>query len=118
LPIIEVIKAHRLVYRVKLSEEYCMHNAFPIGLLEPYNGRDNVMPVTQDLRPINNTYYKFEKILSHRGYERNRQYQIRWKKCISEEDSWEPRDFVSFNAVQAYENELKTKKNQQKITMN
>jgi hypothetical protein len=44
LPIIEIIKAHRLVYRVKLSEKYRMHNVFPIGFLEPYNGRDNVMP--------------------------------------------------------------------------
>jgi hypothetical protein len=94
-----------------------MYNAFPIGLLEPYNGRDNVVPAIQDVRPINNIYYKFEKILGHRGYKRNRQYQIRWKGCISEEDSWESRDFVSSNAVQAYESELKTKKNQQKVTM-
>jgi hypothetical protein len=71
LPIIEIIGAHYLVYRVKFPKKYRMHDAFPIGLLEPYNGRDNVVPVTQDVRPINNIYYKFEKILGHRGYERN-----------------------------------------------
>jgi hypothetical protein len=83
----------------KLPEKYRMHNAFPIGLLEPYNGRDNEMLATQDVRPIDNTYYKFEKIIGYRGYERNLQYQIRWKKCTSEEDSWELRDFVSSDAV-------------------
>jgi hypothetical protein len=74
LPIIKVIKAHRLVYRIKFPEKYRMHNVFPIGLLEPYNGRDNVVPATQDVRPIDDIYYEFEKILGHRGYERNRQY--------------------------------------------
>jgi hypothetical protein len=77
LPITEIIKAHRLVYRIKLPEKYRMHNAFPIGLLEPYNGRDNMVPVIQDVRPINNTYYEFKKILGYRNYKRNRQYQIR-----------------------------------------
>jgi hypothetical protein len=115
LPITEVIKAHRLAYRVKFPEKYRMYNVFPISLLEPYNGRDNVMPITQDVRPIDNTYYEFEKILGYRGYERNRQYQIRWKKCTSEKNSWEPRNFVLFDAVQAYESELKTRKNQQKV---
>jgi hypothetical protein len=117
LPIIEIIKAHYLVYRVKLLEKYRMHNAFSIGLLEPYNGRDNVVPAIQNVRPINNIYYEFEKILGYRGYKRNRQYQIRWKGCISEKNSWKSRDFVLSNAVQAYESELKTKKNQQKITI-
>jgi hypothetical protein len=74
LLIIEIIKAYRLIYRVKLPEKYRMQNAFFIGLLEPYNGRDNVVPVIQDVRPINNTYYKFKKILGHQGYKRNRQY--------------------------------------------
>jgi hypothetical protein len=118
LLIIKVIRAHYLIYRVKLPEKYRMHNAFPIGLLKPYNGRDNMVPTTQNVRPINDIYYEFEKILSHQDYKRNRQYQIRWKKCTSEEDSWELRDFVSSNAVQAYESELKTRKNQQKITIN
>jgi hypothetical protein len=44
LPIIKIIEAHRLVYRVKFPEKYRMYNAFSIGLLEPYNGRDNVVP--------------------------------------------------------------------------
>jgi hypothetical protein len=77
LPIIKIIEAHRLVYRVKFPEKYRMHNAFFIGLLKPYNGRDNVVPIIQDVRPINDIYYEFEKILGYRGYERNRQYQIR-----------------------------------------
>jgi hypothetical protein len=66
-----------------------MYNAFPIGFLKSYNGRDNVVLATQDVRPINDIYYEFEKILGYRNYERNRQYQIRWKKCTNEEDSWE-----------------------------
>jgi hypothetical protein len=44
LLIIEVIGAYCLIYRVKLPEKYRMHNAFFIGFLEPYNGRDNVVP--------------------------------------------------------------------------
>jgi hypothetical protein len=77
LLIIKIIKAYRLIYRIKLPEKYRMHNIFPIGLLEPYNGRDNVVPAIQNVRPINDIYYEFEKILGHRNYERNQQYQIR-----------------------------------------
>jgi hypothetical protein len=65
LLIIKIIGAHRLVYRVKFPEKYRMHNAFSISFLKPCNGRDNMVPATQDVRPINDIYYEFEKILGH-----------------------------------------------------
>jgi hypothetical protein len=49
VPITKVIGNHRLAYKMKLPEEYKMHDSFSVSLLEFYKRRNGEIIATQDL---------------------------------------------------------------------
>jgi len=108
--ITEVVGNHKLVYKLDLPSTLRIHNVFPISALEPYNSREN--PAQEQLKRQADVeadqHYEVDRILGHRGPAKHREFLIRWKGYSSDEDSWEPRDYIDDGPlIHQYEARLK-----------
>jgi hypothetical protein len=62
---------------------------------------------TQSKPKLKRGYYEVEKILDHRGVKNTKEYLVRWKGYVSEEDSWIKEKDVTQSVTTEYRQYLK-----------
>ena len=87
-----------VTYRLKLPQEWKVHNVFHATLLKPYveteiYGENYTRPPPDLLEE--QEVYEVETIVKHRRRGRGYQYFIKWKGYPIEEATWEPEANIS-----------------------
>ena len=72
-------------------------------LSQPRNCEDSrVCESFSRMRKTKNPHYAYDRIVAHDFSRADPEYKVRWTNRPSNEDSWEPRWNLPFNAVNAY----------------
>ena len=87
-----------VTYRLKLPQEWKVHNVFHTTLLKPYiktetHGENYMRPPSKLLEE--QEVYKVEPIVKHQRRGKGYQYFIKWKGYPIEEATWEPETNIS-----------------------
>ena len=87
-----------VTYRLKLPQEWKVHNVFHATLLKPYvetetYGENYTRPPSDLLEE--QEVYEVETIVKHRRRGKGYQYFIKWKGYPIEEATWEPETNIS-----------------------
>jgi hypothetical protein len=95
----------KLAYELDLRPPYNkIHNVLPVSLLEPWHTRDD--PKTDLRKDIDieaEKLWMIERIVSHRGRGKQRQYLIKWEGFPDEENTWEPRRHLDAELARQYD---------------
>lgn len=102
---IERISSSGLACQLRLPSSTRIHNVFNVTSLEPYHSRDATVEEPSDNPFAAEETFEVEKILSHKGSKKNRQYLVKWRGYDDEENSWlSYKDFIEKEIVREYEN--------------
>jgi hypothetical protein len=74
--VIEVIRAHRQAYRLKLPPLYKIHDIFHILLLEPWHPRAGAVIKYNPIEINREEEFKVESILAYREEKKGREYLV------------------------------------------
>jgi hypothetical protein len=84
-----------LACKLRLPDEWHIHDVFHVSLLKPYLRSERTQPLPQPLRfEDGEPVFYVERILDHRdvkkGKRKLRQYLIKWEHFTAEHNTWEP----------------------------
>jgi transposase InsO family protein len=111
--IIKAVGDNNMAYQLDLPASFKTHTTFPISLLEPFKGNlEEALKHRQSIEvDAEERHYDVETILDHRGPPNRRQFLIKWKGYPTEDNSWEPREYIDDGPmIQAYEARIKTQR--------